>query len=409
METPRKASKRVISTPSKDLDQLPPAHPARLDPYDSPAAIRQLCTPTAHRQVSPPMSLKSALGPTPQRDGKVLGLFDLLSASGGSTATPMAKRMATLEADALQTPSRKRKLADIAEENEDEDATATPPSSGKFYLDRLFATPSTMRYASLVENEENGFKPQQPAPAETNQPESDTPLFLRRGGSGRCGTGDISPITMRKPPKFGSKSLSALVQGWREIQEEKKQEEQKKTVAQPEVEHPAPVPENDERPPEQPQPVRKKRGQKRTTRLVKLKPIIPPRKKTCTAISGANGVDHPESESDDELLTVTPSKRSTQPHLLFDRPGSSHSSGNEDDNHNENDSQQPDLHSSTSKFGQKVRAALSAIKNSATSKSSSKDAKNKKRKINPEAHANYRALKIRSRNEKGKGQGRFKR
>lgn len=371
--------------------------------------MRQLCTPTAHKQASSPMPLKSALGPTPQRDGKVLGLFDLLSASGGSTATPVAKRMASLGADALQTPSRKRKLADIAEEDENEDIGASPPSSSKLYLDRLFATPSTMRYASVVENEVNGFQPRQLAPtAQTNPLESDTPMFLRRGSSNRCVTGDLSPIAMRKP-KFGSKSLSALVQGLREIQEERKQEEQKKTTTQPEAEQPAPVLDSEERPPEQPQPARKKRGQKRTTRLVKLKPVIPPRKKPCTAIPGAIG-DHAESESDDELLTSTPSKRSTQPHLLFDRPSSSHSSGNEDNNEDDSHRQQPELpSSSTYKFGQKVRAALSAIKNTTTSKSSSKDAKNKRRKINPEAHANYRALKIRSRNEKGKGKGRFRR
>jgi hypothetical protein len=51
------------------------SYPNLLDSYDSPSSA------------SPRQYLVTAIGPTPQRDGKVLGLSDLLSNSGRSFAS----------------------------------------------------------------------------------------------------------------------------------------------------------------------------------------------------------------------------------------------------------------------------------------------------------------------------------
>ncbi|MBN0049412.1 hypothetical protein JS756_36315, partial [Streptomyces actuosus] len=116
--TPRKfkSAEGIFATPSQPRT----THPSQLDPYDSPSALHRLFSPRTHQQSSTP--LKAAVGPTPQRDGKALGLFDLLSESGGSTATPTANRLASVRGGAVQTPSRRNnKMESIMEENEDEE------------------------------------------------------------------------------------------------------------------------------------------------------------------------------------------------------------------------------------------------------------------------------------------------
>jgi hypothetical protein len=144
-------------------------HPNLLDPYDPP--------PSA----SPRPYLVTAIGPTPQRDGKVLGLFDLLSNSGTSSqVTPSArKRKLDCLADAIQqdagtgneqlaaqTPSKKKvRSGDVGGDILDHLSGATPkgyhrhsrtPASEgkKFMLRQFFATPSTMRFAAIAEDED---------------------------------------------------------------------------------------------------------------------------------------------------------------------------------------------------------------------------------------------------------------
>ena len=55
--------------------------PWKIDPYDSPSVVRSLFTPS-----------RKSLAPTPQKEGKVLGLFDLLADEEG-TITPKRKRI----------------------------------------------------------------------------------------------------------------------------------------------------------------------------------------------------------------------------------------------------------------------------------------------------------------------------
>jgi len=146
-----------------------PPHPNLLDPYDPPASA------------SPRRYLITAIGPTPQRDGKVLGLFDLLSNSGNSSQAISSTRKRKVDslADVVQpdsgrcnegmfaqTPSRKRSrngnagcdILDHLDGNSpkgNQRHSRTPASEGKkFMLSQFFATPSTARFGAFAEDQD---------------------------------------------------------------------------------------------------------------------------------------------------------------------------------------------------------------------------------------------------------------
>ncbi|KAK5942637.1 hypothetical protein PMZ80_005202 [Knufia obscura] len=155
--SPRKQQRDVRETPRKS------SHPFEIDPYDVPNSL------------SPKPVLMNAIGPTPHRDGKVLGLFDLLQRSGSgksSAATPSSsakkRKIDELYEDTparrshlkvIQTPSYRsgRKqgdllqfLGDTPQKSSGEAVgkhSRTPQSEGKkFRLSQFFATPSTQRF-----------------------------------------------------------------------------------------------------------------------------------------------------------------------------------------------------------------------------------------------------------------------
>ncbi|KAF2158057.1 hypothetical protein K461DRAFT_290311 [Myriangium duriaei CBS 260.36] len=134
--------KRVQSTPKKARD--PPALPPKThgeDVHTTPRATR-----TSRQQTSPlkpmsptPQALKQRLGPTPQKDGQILSLFEDLYA-----ATPSRPRTALSELDSnvAATPSKTGQHSDEThEEEEGRRLGRTPTSSGKRYMLDSFATP----------------------------------------------------------------------------------------------------------------------------------------------------------------------------------------------------------------------------------------------------------------------------
>lgn len=484
--TPRKARREII-TPSKN--HINPNHPATLDPYDSPSVFRRLFSPSTHRQSQQPspLPLKTAIGPTPQRNGKILGLFDMLSASGGSTATPSANRVATLDHAIVQTPSRRKisqKLDDISEsedkegniEDDEYEHTVmgrTPASSSKrLYLERLFATPTTLRFATMIEEEENNQpqrilyqKAEEIHTEEKDALASGTPSFLRRSNSGRYissndNANPLSPVGVGKHQRYNGKGLTALVQGLRDMENERMEDdwdilneieaEQTNGTAgenvqvgdsqAPQVDAAGEDPNGGR--------VWKKKGQKRTTRLVKMKPVMQVKNKPARATAAKSSdnteqkKDDEEDESEDELQTSTNTQsvdadeNSLPPtRTLRERKQTTEENPNEDDANEEEDayndmasddnssdldftetaSAKKPLPTTTGKpmssFSEKLKAAFSAVqplkkmKKTAAEKNDEdkkKPSSPKKRKVNPGAHANYRSLKIRS-----KGQGRF--
>lgn len=332
-DTPRKSTKDVFATPSRPrTTEAPTNHPSELDPYDSPTALRRLFSPSAHRQDQQPQTpLKAAVGPTPQRDGKSLGLFDLLSESGGSTATPSAKRVASVQENAVQTPSKRKGMDTITEENEEEQEEEdtprggrTPMSGKKLYLENLFATPTTLKYAAMVEDEHEcrlPFPNLKPAAAATDEKGSakkgvmagsDTPSFLRRSNGGRSynalgpAAGELSPIAARKTRPFVGRGLSALVQGLRDMEEERL-EDDLDVLRELEADQAAMQDKESETADDQSQfkprgkrPF-KKRGQKRTTRRVRMKPVVVP--KSQKKKQPSPGLDDDDEEEEEEEVS----------------------------------------------------------------------------------------------------------
>ncbi|OJJ72046.1 hypothetical protein ASPBRDRAFT_196166 [Aspergillus brasiliensis CBS 101740] len=460
--TPRKTAKgaAAFETPSKSRP-VATSHPSEVDPYDSPSVLRRLFSPSTHQT-----PLKTAIGPTPQRDGKALGLFDLLSESGGSTATPSATRIASLRDTAVQTPSRRRKQLDtIAEEGEEEEddeddnsprGARTPASSGKkWMLSTLFATPTTWRYA-MMENENQG--PRYPAyirtedtAAKPTEPHAgpnseETPSFLRRSTATRynptnhtADDGGLSPIAVRKRPQFVGKGLSALVQGLRDMEEEQMQDDMdvlheiEAEQSQQQQEQAAGAvadSQTQQYPPTEETRPFKKKGQKRTTRKVRMKPVTSkPKAEPQLPVSDDEEEDNQNADAD-----IVPETQ------YLNIPGTEAHDTDEDDLHSLHSlsRSEPDLDpdydydedeealskppARSKSFSERMKEAIEADKLQAPAKAEEDTEKEKEkkkttkskaqtqtqtqpraRKINPAAHANYRSLKLRNRGSKGRG------
>ena len=211
--TPRKANR------PPHQGQIVP-YPNLIDPYDPPSSA------------SPRRYPVTAIGPTPQRDGKVLGLFDLLSNSGGSSqATPSTRKRkvdtigdgangGVSAADGTvieQTPSRKRARGgdgggdlldhlDSSTPRGHQRHSRTPASEGKkFMLSQFFATPSTVRFAAIADgqNETLGDRAVDRV-ASTQQ----TPLRTHVLGNRVNGAADIDLPAFDATPAYLKRSCS---------------------------------------------------------------------------------------------------------------------------------------------------------------------------------------------------------
>jgi hypothetical protein len=432
--TPRKSSKGLFATPSNNRTKE--IHPSQLDPYDSPSTFRRLFSPSTHRQDLPaPSPLKAAIGPTPQRDGKTLGLFDMLSESGGSHATPSAKKQKDMLGAGFQTPSKRKAFEPIAEAPDEEEESSrmsrTPASSTKqFYLANLFATPTTMRYAAMVEAEDEKAEQRTASQlASARSPEanpSETPSFLRRSNFNRLppptrnDNAGLSPIVSRKPVQFAGRGLSHIVQGLRAMEEERVEDEWD-MLREIEAEQEAAMAPEDYYPEQKGKPYKKK-GQKRTTRRVIMRPVAPrPKPKPEAA---------PIEDSDDELAAVPETQLAAngeeeQDIEIPDDVASLHSIDAESDYGTEPDmdsdddpafDERPKPLAKAKSFSDRIKEAVgfrpkakeAPIKAPEPEEEREKEEKTKPpKKVNPQTHANYRSLKIHR--GRGRGGGRFRR
>ncbi|KLJ08114.1 hypothetical protein EMPG_16436 [Blastomyces silverae] len=535
--TPRKTSKHIPATPSRGAllpsatttPLLANAHPSQLDPYDSPSTLRRLFSPSYHNNPheyphssSSPLPLRAAIGPTPQRDGKALGLFDLLSASGGShrsrdsaaasAATPSSRQRKGFnnrrgDNEGMQTPSRRKGGRANARNRDDKDgekdyenffaSTRTPASSAKkFYLANFFATPPAYRYSTVIDgrtSSHDGDSSQQAGnndavnerrgSASNNPLGSDTPSFLRRrnlfssssrtnsqqharGASG-ASLHDLSPIAVRMPQKLVGRGLSTIVQGLRDIQEERLDEEldvlreieaegaREDDIIINDSQVPLHHVEGDGGGEGKTFTTRqwKKKGQKRTTRRVIMRPVRAKAKATPewpVAMTGDGDDGDGNGGSEDELAAI--SETQPQPQLQPPaEPGANKENENENKNEiprgrrgglfsasdkvdytdnngselNHNDpysdldsdsNYEDDTAGPASPSHVKVRAEMKNQKFVLTSTANANAAKRKqamtataatqKRKAKTDTHANYRALKIRGKGSHARGGGR---
>ena len=191
---------QIAKTPSKSSMQ-----PWEVDPYESPSVIRSLFTP----------SRKTALGPTPQKDGQVLGLFDLLE-ENGTVGSPSqgGNGEKGAEASILATPS-KGKIDQIISLRH----SRTPATAGKTFMLDAFATPMKIQDPSF-----QGGK----TPSSVSKLHFSTPSFLRRDNhriklpvlneneEGLV----VSPEMIRVPRKPLVRGLSSMLAGLRKMEDE---------------------------------------------------------------------------------------------------------------------------------------------------------------------------------------------
>jgi DNA replication regulator SLD2 len=388
----------IAKTPSKGSMQ-----PWEVDPYASPSFIRNLFTP----------SKKTALGPTPQKDGQVLGLFDLLEENGTGTTPSNGKNEEKIfKASILATPGKPN-----AEEFVTVKHSRTPASAGKRFMLDAFATPLKNRNPSS-----HGEK----TPSSVSKLYLSTPSFLRRDSrriklpvlNENEESLFLSPEIVRVPRKPLVRGLSSMLAGLRKMEDEAADEDLE-ALREMEMEmegggRPAPklkptVPsivlvedsqpgfplggfddeaQFDSEPEElknpvigrdgQPLKAYKKKGQKRMTRKVNMKPA---RSKPQAKLEAA-----PE-DSDDALAANGEAVPETQ---------AEGSAGFADVRNFDSDSQSE---YTASEGGTRYRRPNQAKK----SKSANKDGKIKiaARKDNAMAHQNFKRLKLRNSGAKG--------
>lgn len=310
----RKNEEPIAATPSKRTTITPSTNRrAEVPKFDSPSLVRKLFTPSQTR----------IIGPTPQKDGIPLGLFDVLSEEGTphrntTTVTPSKNKLAA-------TPSKSSQLAiDSASIHKH---AQTPSSSTNKHMLGSFLTPSKRV------NIDSQKTPQQSV-SKLNF--FATPSFLRRGGVApkllpsiaEDGTAEPpSPEMVHGPRKPLVRGLSSMLRSLRKMEEEAADEDldllremegdsaqaapKSKPAPVVQVEDSQLVPQLlggfddeamfDSEPEEvldrgQPLKIYKKKGQKRTTRKVKMKP---PRVKPSTASTPAQ----PYASDDDDAIS----------------------------------------------------------------------------------------------------------
>lgn len=430
------------ATPTRrDIDIL--RHPRDDMLHLSPS---KLFSPTAHLQ-------PAMLGPTPQKDGIVLGLFDLLP-----TESPSKQRTVLGDIAAnrnLQTPQKRKASGDDDDDDDDELQWSgkmarmgrTPVSEGKRHFLDQFATPQKRRHAHDAET---------PSSRRSGGPDATTPVFLRRSFvrpmptlAEQSSTGAGAP----KKPRSFTRTLSTILQERRrEKEDDAKKEAEAKRQAELEAEAaerendpdddeeeamremeggfaPASAPKpstvlvedsqfdmklgadgenfSDSEPSEhetngQSRRVWKKKGAKRQTRRVTMRPVRskpPPQQQLQTDNVGS------EDESDDTVAetqhaAAAAAANQGEPASEDFNDSDSTAVGDEDDYASEHGSPKKRKVQSGSKKQTKAQEPP-------TKKPAEKEGVVKKaaRKISAQAHANFRRLKIKNKNSKANGRG----
>jgi len=376
VETPRKNS-RKRDIPDNALRERAP-NAATTTPrgkaFKTLDNVQQpILSPVKEEQPTPAF-IRNGLGPTPQRDGHVLGIFDMLPNGTPSKRSPSPTGE---HGDAVHvTPSKSSaRLTDSA-------LSRTPQSSSKrYFLDSFITTPGKRK------REDDELEP----PSSSKKLYA-TPSFLRRismpmAPIGEENNDDMLPPRRRKPI---SRSFSALVQDLRNQEEERMDEEwdilneieaeeqgappPKKQAEQVQVTDSQLVvmPLGPDRAPESeseeevalganglPRKVYKKKGLKRQTRRANIKPVLNKPKK-------AADLEDKGGSDDDE-----------------DYEGAVAETQLETDAKSAGDAQSEDLAKDTDKSTNPVKRAAKKVSQ------------------------NFQKLKIRNQNSKAKGKGRF--
>ncbi|KAI1771535.1 DNA replication/checkpoint protein [Hypoxylon cercidicola] len=392
----RKTEHSLADTPSK-----------RPKPAETPSHVRQRIidpelfeTPSSRKLFSP--ALPTSIGPTPQRDGRVLGLFDLLEENDENTPSKCRNTESVDDAKVHATPSKKTGQTD-------EDVAKlgrTPMSSSKRLL---FKTPSKRNRNSGAET-----------PNSVRKLQLTTPSFLRRAPLATVDENGnyISPAPIRLPRKPLGRGLSSVVASLRKLEEEAldddldalhemenegnpmsstKPAKPKEDILEPDSQaqqllggfddealYDSPTEEQLGRD-GQPLRVYKKKGQKRTTRRVNMRPTR----------SKRPAKEQPEGDAEEDVVPETQADATK----AVDEPPLDIGSESDFDPLDEEDEEPP----------KKARAGKTKASDKEGGKKEGKIRK-AARKVNELAHANFKRLKLKNSGAKGPGAGnRFRR
>jgi DNA replication regulator SLD2 len=319
VETPRKGS-RKHNIPDNALRERAP-NAATTTPrgkafktLDDEDIQQPILSPVKEEQPTPAF-IRNGLGPTPQRDGHVLGIFDLLPDGTPSKRSPSPSDE---HEDAVNTtPSKSSaRLTDSV-------ISRTPQSSSKrYFLDSFITTPGKRK------------REDEPGTPSSSKKLYATPSFLRRISMPMAPIDEDDNDTMLPPRRRKpiSRSFSSLVQDLRNQEEERMDDEwdimneleaeengaqQKKQAEQVQVADSQLVvmPLGPDRAPESeseeevalgnnglPRKVYKKKGLKRQTRRANIKPVLNKPKKAAD-LEDKGGSDN--DENDDEAVAET--------------------------------------------------------------------------------------------------------
>ncbi|KAH6615595.1 DNA replication/checkpoint protein [Chaetomium sp. MPI-SDFR-AT-0129] len=256
-QTPSKKARPARTSPRPQ----PPEHTTNAMANDDPG------TPSTTQAVTPLVTALTSISPTPQKDGRVLGLFDLLGRTPSRSATDTTAAINSLSG--VATPSKQRTFGSILPaDTTTSSVTAATPTTARFATtpqskhtnsQTLFPpTSTTAATPSRGHDKENKlFKtPSNSRVTKSrvgNTPTSSTPSFLRRrtfarsitapvksaglapvdehdhvGDQGAGGVGaedeawkEMGPL--RLPRKLGvsiGRSLSSVVAGLRKLEDE---------------------------------------------------------------------------------------------------------------------------------------------------------------------------------------------
>ncbi|KAK8088427.1 DNA replication regulator SLD2 [Apiospora hydei] len=401
----RKSGEDINITPSKQRkSQTTPSISRHHDIFD------EVETPSIRRLFSP--AAPTSIGPTPHRDGRVLGLFDLLEEKDDKT--PSKSRLGDVAPPDLTTtqatPS-KRKLGDT-DLSRDTKASDTPISTSKR---AIFMTPLKDRDGNQGAN----------TPSTVNKLLFSTPSFLRRAPMPAMdkNTEYKSPEPVRLPRKPLGRGLSSVVADLRKMEEEKLDEELEalhdmENEGAPTTTTKSSKPKDDILVPDSqagqllggfddeglydsdhenqvgkdglPLPIYKKKGQKRTTRKVNMRP-------TRSKRPGQTSGDALRDADDDNRVVPEIQYDSAKPAAsddpLDDASGSEYDEPGSDKENGERPVKKAKKITKAKKTteednGKDVEKKEGAIKKAA-------------RKVNELAHANFKRLKLRNNGAKG--------
>ncbi len=350
--------------------------------------------------------MPTSIGPTPQKDGRVLGLFDLLAENEENTPSKSRSQEPSkgdVQVQVQATPS-KRRTADDTDDMTTIKLGRTPMSSSKRAMLNTFMTPLKPRDGNTAGGR---------TPTSTSKLQFSTPSFLRRAPLPPIDEdgGYKSPRPLRLPRKPLGRSLSSVVASLRKLEEEKLDDDLE-ALHEMENEASAPNPAKTAKPTKpnddvlqpdtqapqllggfddealydgptedalgrdgRPLKIYKKKGQKRTTRLVNMKP-------TQTKRPQQSEEDNPEGDEADTVpeTQINATKHDDDEPLDLD-------SGSDFDESGEGDRAQPQK-KQPKKDSKKKTDGEGKIKKAA-------------RKVNALAHTNFKRLKLKNTGSKG--------